>query len=252
MRDALLVATAFLACTVEMVEALTIVLALGLTRGWRSALAGAVAAVVILGTAVAVLGSRVSTLPIGPLRLVIGSLLFVFGLHWLQKAVRRAGGVKALHDEDEIFAAETRTAQSVKRSDTPIDWYALVASFKGVLIEGIEVVFIVVTVGSAQHEVGLASVGAAAAFGFVALAGIALHKPLARVPENTLKFIVGILLTSFGMVWLIEGADSALSGSDVLLVGAIAIVSITSLLFVLLLRRRRVPPRSLTPAARAD
>jgi|HubBroStandDraft_1064217.scaffolds.fasta_scaffold31461_2 uncharacterized membrane protein len=250
MHDALLLAAPFLACVVEMVEAFTIVLALGLTRGWRAVLAGAVGAVVVLGLVVAVLGSHVSSLPLTPLRLCVGAFLLVFGMLWLQKAIRRAGGLKALHDENKIFVATTRTAESVKRSDVGIDWYGLVTSFKGVLLEGIEVVFIVVTVGSAQHDVGLTSLGAVVAFGVVALVGIAIHKPLARVPENTLKLAVAILLTSFGIVWILEGAGIASSGSTAFLGGVLAVVSIVSAVLVELARRRSTQPRRLAVAGR--
>jgi uncharacterized membrane protein len=252
MRDVLLIAAPFLACIVEMVEALTIVLAVGLTRGWRVSLTGAAAAVLLLGVVVGALGSRLASLPIAPLRLFIGAFVLAFGLRWLQKAIRRAAGLKALHDENAIFAAETSAAQSVEHRDEGIDWWALAASFKGVLIEGVEVVFIVISVGSAQRNVGLASVGAAAAFGVVALAGIAIHKPLARVPENSLKFAVGILLTSFGMVWILEGAGAVSSGNDWFLVGALALVSVISAGLVTLVRRRGTRPHRLSTVGQGD
>ena len=194
-----LVLSAFLASAVEMVEALTIVLAAGLARGWRSALAGLGAATVALAIAVAALGPALTVIPIQALRLVVGGLLLVFGLQWLRKAILRASGYKSLHDEDAIFArelAEARGAASVERAG--VDWYGFVLSFKGVFLEGLEVAFIVITFGSAQGRIGLAALGAAAAVVIVGTVGIFVRAPLSRVPENTLKFAVGCLLTTFG------------------------------------------------------
>ena len=232
-----LVASVFLACAVEAVEALTIVLAVGVTRDWRSALYGVAAAVLVLAVIVAALGPAIDTLPIDTLRVAVGGLLLVFGLQWLRKAISRAGGVKALHDEDEIFReqqAHARTAGG--RPGGAIDGYSVAIAFKGVLLEGLEVAFIVVTFGANQHRLGLAAIAAAAAVAVVIAAGLAVRGPLARVPENALKFAVGILLTSFGTFWSAEGAGARWPGADGALPVIIAVVAITSAALVSRLR----------------
>jgi uncharacterized membrane protein len=239
--DAFLVLSAFLACAVEMVEALTIVLAAGLARGWRSALAGLGAATVVLAITVAVLGPALTVIPIQALRLVVGGLLLVFGLQWLRKAILRASGFKALHDEDAIFArelADARGAEHVERAG--VDWYGFTLAFKGVLLEGLEVVFIVLTFGSAQGSIPLAALGAACALVLVAGIGLAVRAPLARVPENSLKFAVGVMLTTFGIFWSVEGAGADWPGSDAAILGVLAFVILTSLVLVRLLRRERL------------
>ena len=164
MKDVLLVLSAFLASAVEMVEALTIVLASGLTRGWRSSLIGVAAATVALAVVVAALGPALTLIPINALRLVVGGLLLIFGLQWLRKAILRASGYKALHDEDAIFAKELREAETAPRDERArIDWYGFTLSFKGVFLEGLEVAFIVLTFGSTQKNIPLAALGAAVA-----------------------------------------------------------------------------------------
>jgi uncharacterized membrane protein len=235
-----LVLSAFLASAVEMVEALTIVLAAGLARGWRSALAGLGAATVALAIAVAALGPALTVIPISALRLAVGALLLVFGLQWLRKAILRASGFKALHDEDAIFArelAEAQTAERVERGG--VDWYGFVLSFKGVLLEGLEVIFIVLTFGSAQGSIPLAAAGAGGALVLVAGVGIAVRAPLARVPENAMKFAVGVMLTTFGIFWSAEGAGAHWPGSDAALLGVLGFVILLSLALVRLLRRER-------------
>ncbi len=188
-----LAVSVFLACMVEAVEALTIVLAVGTTRSWRAALYGCAAAIVVLGVVVAALGPALTSMPLNTLRLVIGGLLLVFGLQWLRKAVLRAAGRKALHDEEATFAAETEAARSAgSHTVHGIDGYAFAVSFKGVLLEGLEVAVIVLTFGANQHDVGLAAAAAGAAVAVVALAGVLARAPLARVPENTMKFAVGV------------------------------------------------------------
>src|SRR5581483_7206963 len=204
-----LVLSAFLASAVEFVEALTIVLASALARGWRSSLAGVGAATVVLAGCVAALGPALTAIPLNALRLAVGALLLVFGLQWLRKAILRASGYKALHDEDEIFARELADAQGAGHVERAgLDWYGFVLSFKGVLLEGLEVVFIVLTFGSAQHSIPLAAVGAGGALVLVAGVGIAVRAPLARVPENLMKFAVGVMLTTFGIFWSTEGAGA--------------------------------------------
>jgi uncharacterized membrane protein len=240
MTAGFLVLSAFLASAVEFVEALTIVLASGVARGWRSSLAGVGAATVALAAIVGALGPALTVVPINGLRLVVGGLLLVFGLQWLRKAILRASGFKALHDEDAIFArelADAQTAEPLARHG--VDWYGFTLSFKGVLLEGLEVAFIVLTFGSTQGSIPLATVGAAAALVLVAGIGIAVRAPLARVPENMMKFAVGVMLTTFGIFWSTEGAGGRWPGSDVALLGVLAFVVATSAGLVALLRRRR-------------
>jgi uncharacterized membrane protein len=236
-----LVASAFLASAVEFVEALTIVLAAGLTRGWRSSLLGLAAATVALAVIVAALGPALKLIPISALRLVVGGLLLAFGLQWLRKAILRASGYKALHDEDAIFAREAAEAQAAEaETRAGVDWYGFTLSFKGVLLEGLEVAFIVVTFGSTQGNIGLAALGAGIALVLVATVGVVVRAPLARVPENTLKFAVGVMLTTFGIFWSTEGAGADWPGGDAALFGILAFVVCVSLASVALLRRQRL------------
>ncbi len=238
MSAVFLVLSAFLASAVEMVEALTIVLAAGIARGWRSSLAGVAAATVALAAVVAALGPALTVVPLNVLRLVVGALLLVFGLQWLRKAILRASGFKALHDEDAIFAQELEEARRAGRDELGgIDWYGFTLSFKGVLLEGLEVAFIVLTFGSTQGSIPLAALGAAAAIVLVAAVGLAVRAPLARVPENAMKFAVGIMLTTFGIFWAAEGAGADWPGSDAALLAVLAFVIASSALLVGLLRR---------------
>jgi uncharacterized membrane protein len=237
-NDILLVSAAFLACAVEMVEALTIVLAVGVTRGWRSALIGTGAALAALAVVIAALGPALAVLPIDSLRLFVGAILLIFGLQWLRKAILRASGFKALHDEDAIFAEEQRAAEAAARDNSGIDWYTFTVSFKGVFLEGLEVAFIVVTFGGAQHNVGLAALGAVAAAIVVLTVGLAVHRPLSQVPENTMKFAVGVMLTTFGIFWSGEGAGVEWPGSDLSIIGVLVYVLGVSALLVSILKRR--------------
>jgi uncharacterized membrane protein len=202
-----LVIATLLAAAVEFVEALTIVLAMGTTREWRSTLIGVASALVLLSVITALAGyALLQWMPETLLQLVVGMLLLIFGLQWLRKAILRAAGLKALHDEEATFAEEreaARLAGSERRLG--LDWFAFVVSFKGVFLEGLEVVFIVITFGTSGGSIGLAALGAAVGGAIVLAAGIALHRPLARVPENTIKFAVGLLLSTFGLFWAIEG-----------------------------------------------
>jgi uncharacterized membrane protein len=247
MSAALLVVSTFLASAVEMVEALTIVLAAGVTRGWRSALVGVGAALAVLAAIVAALGPSLTRIPIDDLRLLVGALLLLFGLQWLRKAILRGAGLKALHDEDAAFARELAEARAQGRADRGIDGYGFTLAFKGVLLEGLEVAFIVVTFGSAQGSIPLAVVGAAAALVVVTVAGLAVRAPLGRVPENTIKFTVGVLLTSFGIFWSVEGTGADWPGGDVALVAVIPLVLAMSLGFVALLRRQQQPRSAAAP-----
>ena len=239
-RDVLLFITVFAACAVEAVEAVTIVLAAGLTRGWRSALAGLAAALVLLAAIVAVLGPALTVVPIDALRLVVGALLLAFGLQWLRKAILRASGFVPLHDEDAIFARELAEARAAGREPGGIDGYGFLLSFKGVLLEGLEVAFIAVTLGSSQHDVGLAAAAAAAAVLVVAFVGVVVHAPLSRVPENALKFGVGVMLTTFGIFWGAEGAGVDWPGGDAAILAILGFTLGASLALVAALRRRHL------------
>jgi uncharacterized membrane protein len=226
-----------------MVEALTIVLAMGVTRGWRSALVGAGAAVLALAAIVAALGPALTVIPIEVLRLVVGALLLVFGLQWLRKAILRASGWRAQRDEDAAFARQAASARAAAReTHAGLDWYGFTISFKGVLLEGLEVAFIVLTFGSTQGSIPLAAAGAAAAVVLVVLAGVVVRGPLSRVPENTLAFAVGVMLTTFGIFWGAEGAGIDWPGEDAALPVVLGFVLLVSLAYVTSLRRRRLAP----------
>jgi len=242
-----LLTAVFLASAVEFVEAFTIVLAMGVTRGWRSALWGAAAGVAVLAVVTAVAGyALVQWLPESALQLAVGTLLLIFGLQWLRKAILRAAGVKALHDEEEAFAAEREAAlRAAPDERMGLDWFAFVISFKAVLLEGLEVVFIVITFGVNADSIPLASAGAAAAGAVVLATGAIVHRPLARVPENTIKFAVGLLLATFGTFWSVEGLGVVGQGSesldwpggDLAILGLLAVWAGVSCLAVLALRR---------------
>jgi uncharacterized membrane protein len=228
----------FLACAVEAVEATTIVLAAGTARDWKSATIGMGGALAVLAIVVAALGPAVSDLPLRGLRLFVGALLLVFGLQWLRKAILRASGHKALHDEDKIFAKQLAAAASAERRRAGVvpDWYGFTLSFKGVLLEGLEVVFIVLTFGANQHDVGLAAIAAGCAVALIAAAGLAVRSPLSRVPENTLKFVVGIMLTAFGAFWGGEGAGAHWPGSDAALLVLIPAIAAFAVILVAVMR----------------
>ena len=227
----------FLACSVEAVEALTIVLAVGQTRSWPSALGGAGAAALALAVTVAVAGSALTSVPLDTLRMVVGALLLVFGLQWLRKAVLRAAGRKALHDELGAYAHEVTAARDAARAAGRWDPYSFSMALKGVLLEGLEIAVIVVTFGANRHQVGLAAAAAGLAVAAVIAAGLVVRAPLARVPENTMKFAVGVMLCAFGIFWGAEGAGVSWPGGDAILLVLIAAVLAASLLAVASLRR---------------
>jgi uncharacterized membrane protein len=228
LSGAALFVAVFLACTVEAVEATTIVLAAGTARDWRSALTGVVAGLVTLAVIVAALGPALSAVPLRSLRLVVGGLLLVFGLQWLRKAVLRASGHKALHDEEQIYRDELTAAHGAthRRVGSVPDWYAFTLSYKGVVLEGLEVAFIALTFGSNQHDIPLAAIAAVTAVLAVAAAGVAVRAPLARVPENTMKFVVGVMLTAFGTFWGTEGAGARWPGSDAALLVLVPLIAV--------------------------
>ena len=229
----------FLACAVEAVEATTIVLAAGTARDWRSTSAGVFAALVVLAAITAALGPAVTALPLPALRLFVGALLLIFGLQWLRKAILRASGHKALHDENAIYARQVSAAEAApaRRAALVPDAYAFTLSFKGVLLEGLEVVFIVLTFGANQRQIPLATLAAGCAVVLIALVGVAVRAPLARVPENTLKFVVGIMLTAFGTFWGTEGAGARWPGSDAALLVLVPAIAVFAIGLVALMRR---------------
>ncbi|MEY9874505.1 putative membrane protein [Streptacidiphilus sp. MAP12-33] len=231
MTTFVLFATVFLACAVEAVEALTIVLAAGTSRHWGSALQGTLAALLVLAVTVAALGPAIGHLPLGPLRLLVGALLLVFGLQWLRKAVLRGSGHKALHDESAAYAHQVDAAAAAATGGRGRvkDWYAFTLSFKGVFLEGLEVAFIVVTFGDNQHDIPVAVLGALVAVAAVTLAGVAVRAPLAKVPENTMKFVVGTMLTAFGVFWATEGTGARWPGSDAALLVLVPAVAALAL-----------------------
>ncbi len=231
---------AFLASLVEAVEALTIVLAVATVRGWRPAGLGALAGLVSLILIVVLLGPLLDLVPLHLLQLAIGVLLLLFGMRWLRKAILRSAGVIPLHDEAKAFAAETAELQAQARShESRLDWIAGLASFKAVLLEGLEVVFIVIAVSAGRGLLVPASIGALAACLLVAAVGFAVHRPLARVPENTLKFAVGVMLSAFGIFWTGEGLGVAWPGADLAIVAFAALFLAVGLAAVALTRRPR-------------
>jgi uncharacterized membrane protein len=239
---AVLYLAVFLACAVEAVEALTIVLAVGTTRQWRSTMQGVGAGLVVLAVVVAALGPALTRLPIGVLRLVVGGLLLVFGLQWLRKAVLRAAGYKALHDETVAYRREVAEAEAAATTGRYAvdDWYAFVVACKAVVLEGLEVAFIVLTFAAGRAPLGLVAVAALAAILVVVVAGVAVRQPLARVPENLLKFVVGTLLTTFGVFWAGEGAGNHWPGGEAFLFAVFAVVALGAVGTVAALRRARV------------
>jgi uncharacterized membrane protein len=226
----------FLACAVEAVEALTIVLAVGATRSWSSAMSGVAAATLALTAVVLALGPALTVLPIDVLRVVVGVLLLTFGLQWLRKAVLRAAGRKAMHDELDIYNEETEAARAAGERHAGFDGYSFTIAFKGVLLEGLEVAFIVLTFGANQHRVGLAGAAAGLAVLVVIAAGLAARAPLARVPENTMKFAVGVMLTSFGIFWGADGAGVSWPAEDGALLAIVPAVLVASMAIVRVLR----------------
>ncbi|WP_042364549.1 COG4280 domain-containing protein [Streptacidiphilus neutrinimicus] len=241
MTTFVLFVTVLLACAVEAVEALTIVLAAGTSRHWGSAWQGTLAALLSLAVTVAVLGPAVGQIPLGALRLIVGALLLVFGLQWLRKAIMRGSGYKALHDETQAYADEVAAASAAVQGGRGRvkDWYAFTLSFKGVFLEGLEVAFIVVTFGDNQHDIPVAVLGAVVAVAIVTVAGFAVRAPLARVPENTMKFVVGTMLTAFGVFWATEGAGANWPGSDAALLVVVPAVALLALGYTSVLRRAR-------------
>jgi Ca2+/H+ antiporter, TMEM165/GDT1 family len=235
------VLAAFFASLVEFIEALTIVLAVGAVRGWRGAIGGAALALVVLLLLVVVLGPAITQIPEAYVQLVLGTLLLLFGMRWLRKAVLRAAGVLPLHDEDQAYAEESASLRAKGGLTRGWDRVAVSTAFKITMIEGVEVVFIVVAVGASGHGLLLpACLGALAALLLVVALGVVLHRPVAMIPENTLKFLVGILLCSFGTFWVGEGMAMSWPGGDVSLAALNVGYLAAGLVLVRLCRARAV------------
>jgi uncharacterized membrane protein len=233
---------AFLASLVEFVEALTVVLAVGVVRGWRGALGGSGAAIVALLAIIAVLGPALARIPLDTLQLFVGALLLLFGMRWLRKAILRAAGVIALHDEAAEFAEQTATLQRIGLVHRGFDKVAFAAAFKITMLEGIEVVFIVIAIGAGGAGLLIpAALGALAALLVVIALGIAIHRPLARIPENTLKFAVGVLLSAFGTFWFGEGVGVAWPGKDWSILALIACFALAAVIAIPWCRRHHAP-----------
>jgi uncharacterized membrane protein len=235
-------ASAFLASLVEAVEALTIVLAVATVRGWRPAGFGALTGLMVLVLIVVALGPLLGYVPLRQLQLVIGALLLLFGMRWLRKAILRSAGVIPLHDEATTFAVETaELREQARRIEARLDWLAVLTSFKAVLLEGLEVVFIVIAVSAGRGTVLPASAGALAACMLVAALGFAVHRPLTKVPENSLKFAVGVMLSAFGVFWTGEGLGVAWPGADLAIIAfAVLLLAFSRAAVVILTRRPRV------------
>src|SRR5439155_15356020 len=231
------VSAAFLSSLVEAVEALTIVLAVATVRGWRPAGLGALAGLATLALIVLALGPLLDRVPLHALQLAIGVLLLLFGMRWLRKAILRAAGVIPLHDEALAFATGTAALREQAHHGTRLDWLAGLASYKAMLLEGLEVVFVVIAVGAGRGLLVPASIGALAACALVAVVGLVVHRPLARVPENALKFTVGVMLSAFGLFWTGEGLGVAWPGADLVILAFAALLVLVAALTVLVLRR---------------
>lgn len=231
---------AFLGSAVECVEALTVILAIGFQRGWRGALMGAAAALALLLLILGTLGAALSTIPLGLIQLVVGACLVLFGLRWLRKAILRAAGIIKLHDEAALFAEQTAALGRGPRS-RGLDGVAITGAFNIVMLEGIEVVFIVIAIGSgAPGLLPPAALGAVAALILVILLGLALHRPIATLPENAMKFVVGTLLSAFGTFWVGEGIGVAWPGGDLAAIGLVLLYGAVALLCVRLCRDIRL------------
>jgi Ca2+/H+ antiporter, TMEM165/GDT1 family len=235
------VGSAFLASLVEVVEAFTIVLAVASLRGWRPAAFGTAGALAVLGGMVILLGPLLDRVPLHLLQLAIGVLLLLFGMGWLRKAILRSAGIMAPHDERAIFASESaRWANAPDRQHQSLDWIAGLTAFKGVLLEGLEVVFIVIAVGAGRGLLWPAGFGALAACAVMLAVGVVVRKPLARVPENTLKFGVGVMLSAFGVFWTGEGLGIAWPGQDLALAAFVVLFLFAGIATASMLRRPAV------------
>jgi uncharacterized membrane protein len=224
--------TTFLASAVEAIEMVTIVLGVGATRGWRSTLVGAGAGFLVLAVVVAAFGLALSAIPIGALRLVVGSLLLVFGLQWYRKGVMRvaARGLAGMQIR--------REDQAVEWTGEGLDWTAFVLAFKGVVLEGLEVAFIVVSFGASANQLGVAALGGVGALVVIGAIGAALQRLVTQIPRSLLQLVVGILLTTFGTFWALEGLGVTWPAGDGAILGLLALYLLTALVYIGIERRR--------------
>jgi uncharacterized membrane protein len=218
---------------------MTIVLAVGIVRGWRSALAGTAAGLITLAAIIAIFGPAIAAVPIAYLQIVVGSLLLLFGIRWLRKAILRSAGVIALRDEDALYAAETRALGAAGVSIRKWDPVAMLTAYKAIVLEGVEVVVIVIGVGAVGNMMVPASIGALAACAFVVIAGALLHQPLSRVPENSLKYVVGVMMTAFGLFWFGEGVGIEWPYADAAILGLMGVLFAGSTIGIRLSRYMR-------------
>jgi Ca2+/H+ antiporter, TMEM165/GDT1 family len=235
-----LVGAVFLACAVEMVEALTIVFAVGHTRGWRSAFEGVAVALVALAALVAAFGPALVHVPLTTLRLIIGGVLLIFGMQWLRKAILRSSGLKAKHDEDAIYQETVKELESAAPG-TGRDRIAFVMAFKGVFLEGLEVVITVLTLGTSAHRLGLAAIVATIAVVLVGIIGVVVAKQLSAVPENAMKMSVGVLLVSYGTFWVGEGLKVRWPGNDSFLVAFVGIYAVVCWVLIAMIKPKTSP-----------
>lgn len=230
--------SSFLGTGVEFVEALTIVLAVGTVRGWKSSIAGGLFATLVLAVLIALIGAPlVNVIRLGWVQLVVGLLMLLFGARWLRKAILRYAGLKAMHDEAESYLEETERQRGAGKVGVGIDRFAFATSFSGTFLEGLEAVFIVITFGLSSHAMWSSVLGAAIATVTVAVAGVMLRRPMARIPENTMKFIVGVMLASFGTFWVGESVNVAWPQQDLSIVYLICTLLAVSWVIVARCRR---------------
>ncbi|MCR8635049.1 COG4280 domain-containing protein [Paenibacillus radicis (ex Xue et al. 2023)] len=241
------ITASFLGTAVEFVEALTIVLAVGVTKGWRSSLSGMALAILLLTALVVLFGvPLMSYVHVSAFQLVIGILMMMFGMRWLRKAILRYSGLKALHLENEAYEEELTRQKKEGTATKRMDWFGFTTTFNIVLLEGIEAIFIVLTLGLAANELSSAVLGSVIGIIVVIIAGILLRKPLAMIPENTMKFVVGLMLSSFGIFLVGEGVGVEWWHGDVsilVLMAALLLVSILSVGVLQNLQKRRVRNR---------
>lgn len=226
-----LVGAVFLASAVEMIEALTIVLAVGHVRGWRSAFRGVAVALFALAALVGAFGPALVHVPLDALRLIVGSILLIFGMQWLRKAIMRSSGLKAKHDEDAIYRATVAELEA-QGETIKHDQVAFVVAFKGVFLEGLEIVITVLTLGTSAHRLGLAVIVAAIAVVLVGIVGVVVAKQLSNVPENAMKMTVGVMLVSYGTFWTGEGLHVRWPGGDTTLLALVVLYAFVAFVLV--------------------
>jgi uncharacterized membrane protein len=231
------IVASFLGTAVEFIEAFTIVLAVGIVRGWKSSLLGMALGIIVLTALVAIFGvPLMSLVHVGTFQLIIGLLMLLFGMRWLRKAILRYSGLKALHYEDKAYKEELKKLNMNIANKEKLDWFGFMTSFNIVLLEGIESIFIVITFGLAANSLSSAIFGSIIGLVLVAIVGISLRKPLAMVPENTMKFVVGLMLSGFGIFWVGEGLGVTWWHNDLSVLVILSVLLVFSILSVLILK----------------